>query len=275
MVRVRAARTMDELQIVSQLQAEIWGSQSVAAPASILRAITQAGGLALLAWSDGRPLGFTYGFIGRSPEGAVYHRSHSAGVLPAFRDLGVGRMLKLAQRQAVLASGLDRIVWTFDPTQVRNAHFNLHRLGATVRGFRRDYYGDRDDALNRSGPTDRLFVEWLLAAPQLAELARLRRLQPRGWVRLPAGLPAEPDGDRQVARRLQARLRRGLEGALRSGLQIIDFDAESRSYRLAELPSWFPIPAEGRVPSSRPAGSLSGISASESESRRSTSSSPP
>jgi predicted GNAT superfamily acetyltransferase len=266
---------MGELAAVSRLQAEIWGSNRVAAPASILRAITDAGGLALLAWSGARPVGFTYGFTGRTPEGALYHRSHSAGVLPAFRDLGVGQRLKLAQRRAVLASGLDRIVWTFDPTQIRNAHFNLRRLGATARGFRRNYYGDRDDALNRSGPTDRLFVEWLLTAPQLAELARLRRSQPRGWVRVPDGLPAEPGGEQGVARRLQARLRRDLERELASGLQIIDFDAESRSYRLAELPSWFPIPAEGRGPSSPPASRRSRSSASASESRPSTSISPP
>jgi hypothetical protein len=44
---------------------------------------------------------------------------------------------------------------------------------------------------------------------------------------------------------IQEVLREQLESALSKGLQIIDFDADSRTYQLAELPSWFPEPAEG------------------------------
>ncbi len=243
-VRIRLARTMEELSAVSRLQAEIWGSSSVAAPASILRAISHAGGLALLALAAGRPVGFAYGFVGRTPEGTVYHRSHSAGVLPEFRDLGVGRRLKLAQGRLVAASGVERIVWTFDPTQVRNAYFNLRRLGATARGFRRDYYGDRDDALNHDGPTDRLFVEWFLPASRRSQLARLRRGSGE-WVRVEPGQVSGDDPRRVTAAR--ARLRRGLESGLSRGLMVVDFDPAQRSYRLAESPPGLPAPAEGRV----------------------------
>lgn len=244
-IRVRPARNMADLAEVSRLQAEIWGSTSVSAPSSILRAISQAGGLALLAFAEGQAVGFTYGFVGRSPEGAVYHRSHSAGVLTQFRDLGIGRQLKLAQRRHVLAAGLDRIVWTFDPTLARNAYFNLRRLGATARGFSRDYYGDRDDALSRSGPTDRLFVEWLLGAGYESQVARLRGQPARAEVELGASGQAA-GGTRRVTPE-RARLRRQLELGLGQGLLIIDFDPESNTYRLAESPTDFPPPAEGRV----------------------------
>ena len=257
---VAAARTLEDLDAVSALQAEIWGSPSVAAPSSLLRAISQAGGVVLLARAGDLPVGFAYGFTGRTREGLAYHRSHAAGVLPDFRNSGIGRALKLAQRQQVLASGLDRVVWTFDPTQVRNAHFNLRRLGATVRGFQRDFYGHRDDALNGGLPTDRLFVEWFLGTAEQAELVRLRRRSNLRSVTVPQGLPAQVGDDRATVLRIQAGLRRDLEAGLSGGLQIVDFDADSRSYRLAELPSWFPPAAEGGAGSASRSGSSSASS---------------
>jgi len=240
------ARTQDEIESVSSLQAEIWGSRQLAAPSTLLKVISEAGGVVLLATAGDQPVGFAYGFVGRTADGVTYLRSHSAGVLPEFRNSGIGRDLKLAQRQATLAAGMDRIVWTFDPSQVGNAHFNLRRLGATARGFQADYYGQRDEALSHGLPTDRLIVEWFLGTSEQPELARLRQRQNLVSVTVPEGLPAPPGADLTEMRQLQAGLRNELESALAQGLQIIDFDAETRSYRLSELPSTFPGRVEGR-----------------------------
>ncbi|MFZ0995956.1 MAG: hypothetical protein WAO09_08285 [Candidatus Dormiibacterota bacterium] len=239
------ARELDELEAVSDLQAEIWGSRSVAAPSTILRAISVAGGVVLLARAGERPVGFAYGFTGRTRDGAVYHRSHAAGVLSEFRNSGIGSALKLAQGQEVLASGLDRVVWTFDPTQLGNAYFNLRHLGATARAFQRDFYGVRDHALSHGLPTDRLFVEWFLGSREQSELGRLRKRQPAASVTVPPGLPAPPGADLVAVLPLQDELRGQLEAAFSQGLQVIDFDPESRRYLLSELPSWFPSAAEG------------------------------
>jgi predicted GNAT superfamily acetyltransferase len=239
------ARTLDDLDAVSDLQAEIWGSRSIAAPSTILRAISVAGGVVLLARAGGRPVGFAYGFIGRTPDGTVYHRSHAAGVLDEFRNSGIGSALKLAQGREVRASGLDRVVWTFDPTQLGNAYFNLRRLGATARSFQRDFYGVRDDALSHGLPTDRLFVEWFLGEREQAALAKLRRHPAKTSVTVPEGLPARPGSDLVKVLPQQDVLRGQLEAAFSRGLQIIDFEPDSRRYLLAELPPWFPSPAEG------------------------------
>jgi predicted GNAT superfamily acetyltransferase len=239
------ARDLDELDAVSDLQAEIWGSRSVAAPSTILRAISVAGGVVLLARAGERPVGFAYGFTGRTRDGAVYHRSHAAGVLSEFRNSGIGSALKLAQGREVLASGLERVVWTFDPTQLGNAYFNLRHLGATARAFQRDFYGVRDHALSHGLPTDRLFVEWFLGSREQAELAKLRRHPPAASVTVPTGLPAPPGADLATVLPLQEQLRGQLEAAFSKGLQVIDFDPDSRRYLLSELPSWFPAPAEG------------------------------
>ncbi|MGA7173502.1 MAG: GNAT family N-acetyltransferase [Candidatus Dormiibacterota bacterium] len=239
------ARTQDEIESVSSLQAQIWGSREIAAPSTLLKVISEAGGVVLLATAGDRPVGFAYGFIGRTAKGVTYLRSHSAGVLPEFRNSGIGKALKLAQRQAALRAGLDRIVWTFDPSQVGNAHFNLRRLGATARGFQADYYGQRDDALSHGLPTDRLIVEWFLGEAEQAQLSRLRQHQNLVSVAIPVGLPASTGADLKEMRRLQAELRRGLESALSNGLEVIDFDVDTRSYRLSELPPAFPGRVEG------------------------------
>lgn len=239
------ARNLDELEAVSDLQAEIWGSRSIAAPSTILRAISVAGGVVLLARAGDRPVGFAYGFTGRTRDGVVYHRSHAAGVLAEFRSSGIGSALKLAQAREVLASGLDRVVWTFDPTQLGNAYFNLRHLGAPARAFQRDFYGVRDDALSHGLPTDRLFIEWFLGSREQAELAKLRRRPAAASITVPSGLPAPANADLAKVLPLQEELRGQLESAFSQGLQVIDFDPDSRRYLLSELPSWFPTPAEG------------------------------
>ena len=77
--------------------------------------------------------------------------------------LGLGLKLKLAQRQAVLDLGLtDWITWTYDPLYLANGVFNIHRLGATCTTYKRNIYGEMQDALNAGVPSDRCQVDWWL-----------------------------------------------------------------------------------------------------------------
>jgi len=245
-ITIRHARALADLTAVSQLQARIWQSQDMAAPASLLRAIGDSGGIILLAARGVEPVGFCFGFTGRTAAGVDYHRSHAAGVVPSAQGLGIGRRLKRAQRRAALALGLTRMVWTFDPVQVRNAHFNLRRLGGIARGYHRDYYGPRVDAFNGGLPSDRLVVEWFLGESAPAELVALRRAAAGGaaaQIAVPVGLRQLATADPPAARRAHRRLRRELRVALDRGLAVVDFDAERSAYRLAPLPaSGLPAP---------------------------------
>ena len=72
---------------------------------------------------------------GLKPGGKQYFHSHMLGVLPAYRNTGLGRRLKLEQREDALARGIDLIEWTFDPLELKNAFFNIERLGAIVRRY--------------------------------------------------------------------------------------------------------------------------------------------
>jgi predicted GNAT superfamily acetyltransferase len=79
----------------------------------------------------------------------------------AYRSLGLGYQLKLAQRERALAKSIDRITWTFDPLQAVNAHFNFEKLGVVAYQYKTSFYGETSSFLHRTG-TDRLWVTWLL-----------------------------------------------------------------------------------------------------------------
>ena len=89
------------------------------------------------------------------------------GVLKEYRDAGVGRMLKLEQREDALARGIELIEWTFDPLEIKNAYFNIERLGAIVRRFVLNQYGTTSSKLHGGLPTDRCVAEWWLASPRV------------------------------------------------------------------------------------------------------------
>jgi len=76
-------------------------------------------------------------------------------VLPEYRNAGLGRRLKLAQRDDALERGIDRMEWTFDPLEIKNAHLNIARLGAIARRYMRNIYGPSTSPLQGGLPTDR------------------------------------------------------------------------------------------------------------------------
>ncbi len=149
-------------------------------PAHQLLAAAAAGGVVLGAFAPGGTLiGFCYGFVGLR-DGRPLLYSHMAGVAEEWRGAGVGFLLKRAQREAALARGLERIVWTFDPLQAANAHFNLRKLGAEAHRYYVDYYGEMPDELNRGIESDRLEVDWLLRAPRVNAAMGEHELTPAG-----------------------------------------------------------------------------------------------
>ncbi len=163
-IMVRPLVDLAALHEVEVLQRAIWGmSPEGIVPAHQLLAATTAGGVVLGARtsSAGVLVGFSYGFVGQR-EGRLLFYSHMTGVHRDFRGADIGFRLKCAQRDFVLAQGIDRIVWTFDPLVAANGYFNLHKLGAVAQRYYVNYYGEMDDELNRGLPSDRLEVDWWL-----------------------------------------------------------------------------------------------------------------
>ncbi|MDB4916673.1 MAG: hypothetical protein JWM95_4317 [Gemmatimonadetes bacterium] len=157
-VRIRPVTALAEFRACVDLQAEVWGPEYTdSVPASLLQIATYVGGVVMGAFADDELIGFLFGLTGI--DGAeIVHWSHLLGVRDSARNLGVGRLLKEAQRDVLAARGVQRMSWTFDPLVSKNAHLNLNRLGARVVAYVPDMYGTTTSPLHYGIATDRLIV---------------------------------------------------------------------------------------------------------------------
>lgn len=161
---IRILETPQEMEAVVELQQLVWPGDDVEIlPVHILRAAVHNGGLVVGAYSQDKLVGFVFGFPGfeTTPRGlGLIHASHMAGVHPEFRDTGLGFRLKRAQWQLTRRQGVERITWTYDPLQSRNANLNITKLGAVCNTYIPNYYGQMGDAVNAGVPSDRFKVDW-------------------------------------------------------------------------------------------------------------------
>ncbi len=169
-IEIRPFRTIEEFRACVDLQEETWGlGFSERVPPAILNVGQRLGGVSAGAYDpSGRLVGFVFGLTGFI-DGVPTHWSDMLAVRPGLRDAGLGRRLKAYQREELLARGVERMHWTFDPLQSRNAHLNLTRLGAVVREYVENMYGDTDSPLHRGVGTDRFVALWEMTSPRVRE----------------------------------------------------------------------------------------------------------
>src|SRR5260370_27814004 len=156
---VRKCAALKEYEACVHLQREIWGEADLEVePVTMFVVASITGGQVVGAFDGERLVGYTLALVGLR-ENTVYLHSHQTGVCAEYRDRGVGRSLKLFQREEALGRGIRLIEWTFDPLELKNAHFNLNRLGAICRRYLKDLYGVTTSPLHRGIPTARLVAE--------------------------------------------------------------------------------------------------------------------
>jgi predicted GNAT superfamily acetyltransferase len=160
------------------LQEEVWGEGfSERVPMAILKVGQELGGVSAGAFDqEGRLDGFVFGLTGLDSDGSLLHWSDMLAVREGVQGQGLGLRLKAFQREAVLRLGVRRMAWTFDPLRARNAHLNLAKLGAVIREYRRDMYGQTDSRLHQGIGTDRFVALWFLDSERVeGRLARALR----------------------------------------------------------------------------------------------------
>ncbi len=186
-IRIRSLSTHPEFVEAVRLQREIWGFEEIELlPVRLFVVATKVGGQAFGAFHDDRMIAFCLAIPGLKAGGITYLHSHMLGVLKEYRNYGVGRMLKLAQREEAMARGIDLIEWTFDPLEIKNAYFNIERLGAVVRRYVLDQYGTTTSHLHGSLPTDRCVAEWYIKSGRVSEtLAATPRRRDAVLARIP------------------------------------------------------------------------------------------
>jgi predicted GNAT superfamily acetyltransferase len=170
-ISIKVLKDIAQFHQCEELQRRVWGMEDLSVvPLHLLLTAQKNGGLVLGAFDEqGTMVGFVLGFLGMTDQGQVKHCSHMAGVLPEYQGQQIGYRLKLAQREHVLAQGLDLATWTYDPLEGSNASLNIGKLGVICRTYLLDVYGDTGIQLHLGLPTDRFEVEWWVRSQRVEE----------------------------------------------------------------------------------------------------------
>jgi chorismate synthase len=236
-IMIRECATVEEFDACVALQREAFGLPDLElSPRRHLIVARSAGGWTLGAFGGGRLVGFVLTQVAVRPPQEVIGYSHMMAVARDAQNRGVGALLKWAQRARALAEGRRFILWTWDPMQARNAHFNLNRLGTVVRRYAENYYGtDYSTATGEFGrplglDSDRLVAEWELDSPRVEARARGGRLDaagdPAAAVRIPPDWSSLLKESPALARREQLRVREEFQAAFAAGLVCAGFDRD-------------------------------------------------
>lgn len=168
---LRRLSTTEEFDEAVVLQQEVWGGHfSEVVPTGVLRVVQYVGGVVAGAFTDAGVLaGFVFGVSGIRDD-RLSHWSDTLAVRQEYRNRGIGEDLKRYQRELLLPLGIERVYWTFDPLESKNAYLNFSRLGVTAGEYRRDFYGTTHSKLHEDIGTDRLITVWEIASPRVARL---------------------------------------------------------------------------------------------------------
>lgn len=236
---VRECTTIEEYDECVQLQRETFAlPETEITPRRHMIVSKRAGGWTLGAFAENKIIGFVLHLVAVRGNSEIIGYSHMMAVAKSAQNKGIGARLKWAQRERALAEGRNYIKWTWDPMQARNAHFNLNRLGVTVRSYGVNLYGTdyltfqhEQSKDSESIDSDRLFAEWDLLSPRVSELAAGRSVEavdsPAADIAIPADWQALIAGDPAGARREQLRVRAEFEQAFASGLVCAGFRRDS------------------------------------------------
>jgi predicted GNAT superfamily acetyltransferase len=226
-VEIRSLTELSEFDLCVELETEVWGYDLAdLIPRRMFLLASRIGGQVMGAFAGGTMAGFAMALPGYR-HGHSYLHSHMVGVLPEFRNLGLGRRLKLAQREDALDRGFELMEWTFDPLEIKNAHLNIARLGAVVRRYKHNFYGPSSSPLQGGLPTDRVYAEWWLRSNRVCRV--LEGEQPAFDVLEEVDVPGAiyewkaSETERDEARRVQARNAAALEDAFARGHTVLGY----------------------------------------------------
>lgn len=173
---------MKDLEEVVALQENVWGNVSIV-PVSHLIAAIHNGGIVFGAveQESDRIVGFCYGFPGFHPTEGSYLYSHMLAIHPDFRNYGIGRQLKWAQRKWALNYGYTTMKWTVDPLEMKNGYLNLCKLGGFSKTYIPEFYGQMKDKVNKGISSDRLLLEWALDSDRAEKAVQGNTLSDPAW----------------------------------------------------------------------------------------------
>jgi len=175
--------------------------------------------------------------------GHPYLHSHMVAVKESYRNSGLGRKLKLFQRDDAIARGYGLMEWTFDPLEIKNSYFNLERLGAIARRYNVNQYGVTNSPLQGFLPTDRLVAEWWMTSKRVTMLLAQGH-RPKVEVHETVDVPhevyawkSEPT-TRAMAAAVQERNRALLQSAFARGQACLGYERDAAGNGRFQLGVW-------------------------------------
>jgi len=242
-ITIRKCEGMDELNACVALQKEVWKFDDVdLVPLRMFVVSQKIGGQTIGAFDGNELIGFAFSIPG-SRAGHAYLHSHMLAVRDSFRNHGLGRRLKLAQREDAIQQGFELLEWTFDPLEIKNAHLNLSRLGAIARRYSVNHYGHSSSPLQGGLPTDRLVAEWWLTSKRVVALLD-RKESPKFPIEKRIEVPAQiyawkaSAADRHKAAGIQKHNREQFLSAFSQGLTALGYERDSQDNGAFLLGRW-------------------------------------
>src|SRR6202163_3015419 len=169
-IALRRCHAIEEFRACVALQKEVWNfSDAELVPLRMFVVSDKVGGQVMGAFDGNEMVGFALSVPG-TRTGHVYLHSHMLAVRKDYRNGGLGRRLKLMQREDALARGIELIEWTFDPLEIKNAYLNIEKLGTIARRYNINQYGITSSPLQGGLPSDRLIAEWWLKSRRVVDL---------------------------------------------------------------------------------------------------------
>jgi predicted GNAT superfamily acetyltransferase len=231
-VSIDVCTRLREIRECVNLQRTIWNDPDEdLIPSTLFVVANKIGGQVLLAHDGPKAVGFALAFPAFRDELRYLH-SHIVGVAPEYQNRGLGRQLKLKQRELALGMRIPLMEWTFDPLAVRNAYFNIVRLGAVIRRFHSNLYGVTASPLHGGLPTDRLVAEWWLSSVRVdnALVGRAPTVAPDAvQIVVPAEMEDWKISASPHAVEVQSRLKMEFQERFAQGFAVTGFRMEGRN----------------------------------------------
>jgi predicted GNAT superfamily acetyltransferase len=246
-VTIRKCEALGEMQACFALQKEVWKfSDAELIPVRIFVVAAKIGGqvIGAFAGTDDKKemIGFALAIPGMR-NGHSYLHSQMLAVRQQYRNGGLGRRMKLYQREDALARGIELMEWTFDPLEIKNAYLNIEKLGAITRRYTADQYGLTSSPLQGGLPSDRLVAEWWMKSKRveavLAEAPRAK-FECRARIDVPAEIYAWKAAavTRAQALAVQASNRERFSLAFAEGLSVLGYERDEHGNGQFLLGKW-------------------------------------
>jgi predicted GNAT superfamily acetyltransferase len=254
-VTIRKCEALEEMQTCFALQKEVWKfSDADLVPVRMFVVAAKIGGQVIGAFvrknaegndeRDGEKelISFALAIPGMR-NGHCYLHSHMLAVRQQYRNGGLGRRMKLHQREDALARGFELMEWTFDPLEIKNAYLNIEKLGAIARRYNVNQYGITSSPLQGYLPSDRLVAEWWMKSKRVEAVlanAPRRTFECRARIDVPAEIYEwkAAAATRAQALAVQEGNRERFARAFAEGLSVLGYERDGRGNGRFLLGEW-------------------------------------